>query len=141
LEIPLDNHIPHVPRCVMREAFDWKHSRIYMLVAEAIPQSCIPCPDLFLVESCDLCPSSQYILVRVIPSCFHFAKNVFVPSKSLANVHPEILDIFFMGELHIVYMDPGGGGAHFSSCGECDVDRFGSVSFYSPCFKPVLDCS
>jgi hypothetical protein len=29
---------------------------------------------LFLVESCDLCLSSQYILVRVIPSCFHFVK-------------------------------------------------------------------
>jgi hypothetical protein len=29
---------------------------------------------LLLVESFDLRPSNQYILVRVIPSCFHFAK-------------------------------------------------------------------
>jgi hypothetical protein len=35
----------------------------------------------------------------------------------------------------------GGRGAHFSSRDECDVDRFGSVSFYSPFFKPVLDYS
>jgi hypothetical protein len=26
----------------MRKAFDWKHSRIYMLEVEAVPQSCIP---------------------------------------------------------------------------------------------------
>jgi hypothetical protein len=35
----------------------------------------------------------------------------------------------------------GGGGTHFSLCGECDVCRFGPVSFYSPFFKPALDCS
>jgi hypothetical protein len=29
---------------------------------------------LFLVEGCDLRPSSQYILVRVFPSCFQFVK-------------------------------------------------------------------
>jgi hypothetical protein len=29
---------------------------------------------LLLVESFDLRPSSQYILVKVIPSCFRFAK-------------------------------------------------------------------
>jgi hypothetical protein len=67
---------------------------------------------------------------------------VLVPGKSHVKVQPEILDIFFLGELHVVYMDWwGGGGAHFSSCGGCDVDRFGPVSFYSPLFKPVLDCS
>jgi hypothetical protein len=26
---------------IMRKAFDWKHSRIYILETEAIPQSCI----------------------------------------------------------------------------------------------------
>jgi hypothetical protein len=29
---------------------------------------------LSLVERFDLCPSNQYILVRVIPSCFRFAE-------------------------------------------------------------------
>jgi hypothetical protein len=54
---------------------------------------------------------------------------VFVSGKSPVKVHPEILDIFFLGELHIIYMDLG---AHFSWCGECDTDRLRSVSFHSP---------
>jgi hypothetical protein len=69
----------------MRKAFDWKRSRIPMLEVEAVPQSCIPqvqiglsiilyMRSLLLVESSDLRPSKQYILVRVIPSCFRFAK-------------------------------------------------------------------
>jgi hypothetical protein len=29
---------------------------------------------LLLVESSDLRPSNQYVLVKVIPSCFHFVK-------------------------------------------------------------------
>jgi hypothetical protein len=57
------------------------------------------------VESSDLRPSNQYILVRVIPSCF-----LSVPSKSAVKVQPKILDIFSLGELHIVYMDRGRGG-------------------------------
>jgi hypothetical protein len=51
-----------VASTIMRKAFDWKGSRISLLEVEAITQNC------------DLCPSSQYILGRAIPSCFHFAK-------------------------------------------------------------------
>jgi hypothetical protein len=68
----------------MRKTFDWKRSRIYVLEVEAVPQSFIPkvqiglssvlyTRSLLLVEGFDLRPSNQYILVRVIPSCFHFA--------------------------------------------------------------------
>jgi hypothetical protein len=90
---------------------------------------------LFLMESCDLCPSSQYIFVRMIPSCFHFAKmclcQVSLPSRcSLRFLTFSSCTLFIWT----------GWGAHFSSCGECDVDRFGPVSFYSQFFKPVLDC-
>jgi hypothetical protein len=44
LEIPLNNRIRHIPRCVryMRKTLDWKRSRISMLEVEAVPQSCIP---------------------------------------------------------------------------------------------------
>jgi hypothetical protein len=56
---------------------------------------------------------------------------VFVSGKSPVKMQPEIFDIFFLGELHIVYMDRWGG--HISSCGDCDVDGFGLVSFYSDC--------
>jgi hypothetical protein len=66
---------------------------------------------LLLVESFDLCPSNQYILMRMIPSCFRFAKMCFVPGKSPVKVQPKILDIF-LRELHIVYMYRG---ARFSS--------------------------
>jgi hypothetical protein len=60
-----------------------------------------------------------------------------MPGKSSVKEQLEIVDIFFLGELDVVYMDRG---AHFSSCGECD-DRFGPVSFYSQFLKLVLYCS
>jgi hypothetical protein len=75
---------------------------------EAIPQSCIQVQiglsivlymrSLVLVESCDIRPSSQYILVRVIPSWFPFCENVLVPGKSPVKVQPEIFYI----SLHVV---------------------------------------
>jgi hypothetical protein len=61
---------------------------------------------------------------------------VFVPGKSPVKVYPKILDIFFLGELHTVYMDLR---ALFSQCSDCDVDRFEFVGFYSQFFKPVLN--
>jgi hypothetical protein len=89
------------------KAFYWKRSRIALLEVKAIPQSCIPSPDWFeycfmyekfvSLESCGLHPSSQYILMRV-----PFRENVLVPGKSPVKVQPEILDIFFLVELHVV---------------------------------------
>jgi hypothetical protein len=61
------------------------------------------------VETFDLHPSKKYVLLRVIPSCFRFAKMC-VPDKSVVKVQPEIIGIFFLGELHVVYKDWGGGG-------------------------------
>jgi hypothetical protein len=70
---------------IMPKALKWKCVRIYVLEVEAVPQSCIPyirtgfsivlyVRSFLLVESFHLCPSNQNILVRVIPSCFCFAK-------------------------------------------------------------------
>jgi hypothetical protein len=67
----------------MCEAFA-RISRMSLLEVEAVPQS-IPevhiglsivlcMKSLSLVESFDLLPSNQYILVRMMPSCFHFMK-------------------------------------------------------------------
>jgi hypothetical protein len=39
---------------------------------------------------------------------FPFCKNEFAPGKSPVKVQPEILDIFFLGEFNVVYMDWGG---------------------------------
>jgi hypothetical protein len=71
-------------------------------------------------------PNNQHISVRMIPSCFSFCEYVFAPGKSPVKVQPEILDILFE-ELPVVYMNRG---PRFSSCGECYVDRLGTVSFY-----------
>jgi hypothetical protein len=60
---------------------------------------------------------------------FPFSENVFVPVKSPVKEQPEILDILFLRELHVSYMD---WEARSPSYGECDMDRLGFVSFYSP---------
>jgi hypothetical protein len=91
---------------------------------------------LFFVESFDLRPSNQYILVRVITSCFF--KNVIVPGESPVKVQSEILDFFFLGVLHIVYKNRG---ARLFSCCDRNMDGLASVSFHSPFLKPVLDCN
>jgi hypothetical protein len=62
-----------------------------------------------LVESFDLHPSNQYSLMRVIPSCFRFAKMCLCQVSLLSKCSP-VLDI--LGELHVVHMD---WGACFSS--------------------------
>jgi hypothetical protein len=78
------------------------------------------------VEGFDFRPSNLYIFVRVIPSCFR------VPVKSPVNVWPEIFYIIILGSCTLFTWT---GGARFSSCGERDVDRHESVTFYSPCFN------
>jgi hypothetical protein len=70
---------------------------------------------LFLVEGFDLCPSNQYILVRVSPSCFCFAKMFLCQVSLLSRCNPRYLASYSWGELHIVYMDQG---ACFSSCND-----------------------
>jgi hypothetical protein len=68
---------------IMRKTLDWKHSWICMFEVEAVPHRCIPQVQiglsialyigiLLLVESLDFRPSSECILVTVIPSCFRF---------------------------------------------------------------------
>jgi hypothetical protein len=79
LEMPLDNRIRHLPRSLTGNVPE------FLLDLEAVPQSCILYVQiglsialynrsLLFVGSFDLRPSNQYILVRVIPSCFCFTK-------------------------------------------------------------------
>jgi hypothetical protein len=56
-----------------------------------------------------------------------FCEYVFAPGKSPVEVQPEILDVFLLRKVHIVYMDWWAG---FSSCGERDIDRLGFVISY-----------
>jgi hypothetical protein len=85
--------------------------------------------NLLLVESLDLCPSNQYVLVRVIPTCFRFAKMCLCQEFPV-KVQPEIL-ILFLGELRVDYMD---WWARFSSYGESAMDRLRSIGVHSPFF-------
>jgi hypothetical protein len=43
---------------------------------------------LLIIESFDLCPSNQYILVGAIPSCFRFGEDVFMSGESSVEVQP-----------------------------------------------------
>jgi hypothetical protein len=83
--------------------------RIYGLSIVLYMRSLLP------VENVDLRPNNQYILVRgfLVVSVL---RRMFVSGKSPVQVYPEILDIFFLGELHVVYMEL------FSSCSGCDVN-------------------
>jgi hypothetical protein len=79
------------------------------------------------MESSDLCLCNQYILVMVISSCFPFCKNVFASDKPPIKVHPKILHSFFLGKLHVVYMEQE---TSFPSCGAYDVHRHGSIFLF-----------
>jgi hypothetical protein len=85
-----------------------------MLEVEAIPHGCIPyvqislsivlyMRSLLLVESFDLLPSNQYILVRVIPSCFRFAKMRLPHVSLLSRCSPRYLTSSSRGVAHCLY--------------------------------------
>jgi hypothetical protein len=56
-----------------------------------------------------------------------FCEYEFAPGNSPVEVQREIFDTFLLRKVYAVYVDWRAG---FSSCGECDVDRFGLDSFY-----------
>jgi hypothetical protein len=85
---------------------------------------------LLPVESFDLRPSNRYVLARVIPSCFCFAKMCLCQVSLLSRSSPRYLTLLLRGVVHCLY--GLGGGGHFSLCSECYVDRLGFVSFHSP---------
>jgi hypothetical protein len=63
---------------------------------------------LLLVESFYFRPSNQYILVRVIPSCFRFAKMCLSLCVCLlSSCSARYLTSSFWEELHTVYMGRG----------------------------------
>jgi hypothetical protein len=95
---------------IMHKAFDWKRSRIPMLEVQALAQNYIShvqiglnmvlyMRNLLLLESFVLCPNNQFILVRVIRICFHITK---ICLRHPTKVQPEIIDIFFLGELYFL---------------------------------------
>jgi hypothetical protein len=92
---------------------------------------------LLFVEGFEWRPSSQYILVRVIPRCFRFAKMCSCQVSLLSRCSPRDLTSSWR-VAHSLY-GPGG-GAGFSSYSGSDVAQLGSVCFHSPLLKPVLGC-
>jgi hypothetical protein len=70
---------------------------------------------LLFVESFDLRPSKQYILVRMIPSSFRFAKMCLCQSCSPSY-------FIFSGELHIVYINRGDDDVSFCAVNVTWID-------------------
>jgi hypothetical protein len=75
-----------------------------------------------------LLPNNQYILVRGLPSCFRFAKMCLCQVSLLLRCRPRYLTSSQGNCILFIWT----GGARFSSCSECDVDRLGFASFHSP---------
>jgi hypothetical protein len=90
---------------------------------------------VLLVESFDFRASHHYILVRVIPSCFHFAEMCLCQVSLQSRCSPRY-STSSRGSCTLFIWTEGAG---FSSCGECDADRFRFVGFRSPLLWPVLD--
>jgi hypothetical protein len=86
---------------------------------------------LLLIESLDLRPSNQYILVSEGPNCLRLEKKVCVPGKAAIEMKSKVSDMVLLRYLHIIYMD---WWARVSSCrpSECHMDRLSLISFNSP---------
>jgi hypothetical protein len=67
---------------IVRKTLDWKRSRISVFEVEAVIFHSYRLVCVLFVESFDFRPSSQRILVSVIPSCFRFV-NMFRRQVSL----------------------------------------------------------
>jgi hypothetical protein len=81
-----------------------------------------------LIESLDLRPSNQYILVSESLICLRFAKMC-VPGKAAVKMKSKVFDMVLLRCLHIIYMERW---ARFWSCSECHMDRLSFISFNSP---------
>jgi hypothetical protein len=71
-----------------------------------------------LVESLDLRPSNQYILVSESPSCLRLEKMC-VPGKAAVLMKSKVFYMVLLRYLHIIYMD---WWARFAFRNECHVD-------------------
>jgi hypothetical protein len=81
---------------------------------------------LLLVESFDLCPSNQYILVRVIPSCFRLCQV-----SLLSRCSPRYLTSSSWWDLYVIYMYQG---PCFPSCVNVmwtDLDPWAFILLFS----------
>jgi hypothetical protein len=136
----------------MQKALDWKHSRISMLEVEAVSQSCILLsPDWFeycfilymksllLVERFDLHRGNQNILVRVIPSCFHFAKMCLCQVSLMSRCNPRYLTSSSRVSFTLFIWTEGEGhvSLHVMNVTWIDLDSWAFILHF---LKPVLDC-
>jgi hypothetical protein len=109
----------------MLKAFNWNLSRISMLEVQIDLSIVLYMKSLLLVESFDFHLSNQHILVRVSPSCFHFAKMCLCQVRLLLR---------YLTSTSFVSC------TCFSLCSECYMDWPKFVGFHSPFLKPVLNC-
>jgi hypothetical protein len=88
-----------------------------------------------LIESLDLRPSNQYVLVSECPSCLSLEKMC-VPGKAAVEMKSKVFDMVLLRYWNIIYMDRW---ARFSSCSECHMDRLSLIGFNSPITWPGLN--
>jgi hypothetical protein len=79
---------------------------------------------LLFVERIDLRPSKQYILVRVIPSCFRFSEINLCQVSVLARSNPRYFAFSSWGVLRFLIKRE-----HVSLRDECDVHRLDPLVF------------
>jgi hypothetical protein len=92
---------------------------------------------LLLLESFDLRPSNQHILVKVIPSCFHFAKMCFCQLSLLSKCSPRYLISSSRGSCTLFIWTRGHVSLRVVNVIWIDLD---SLAFILPFFLTVLDC-
>jgi hypothetical protein len=84
-----------------------------------------------MIDSFYLRLSNQCIFVWAIPNCLRFIKMCLCQVSHLSFCQG---DIFWLGELNLVYVYLG---TRFTMFGECDVNGFRLIGFHSP----FLDCN
>jgi hypothetical protein len=94
---------------------------------------------LLLVESFDLRPSNQYILVWVIPSCFRFAKMCLCQVSLLSSCSPRYLISSSWGVAHYLYGPWGGGHVSLRVVNVTWID-LDPLAFIEECIKTEAPC-
>jgi hypothetical protein len=91
---------------------------------------------LLLVEGVDFRPSNQYILVRVVPSCFRFAKMCLCQVSLLLSCSPRYLTSSW-GSCTLFIWTGGHVSLRVVNVTWIDLD---SLAFILHFLKPVLNC-
>jgi hypothetical protein len=116
----------------MRKVIHWKRSKISVESGSHTPQMYSVRPNWFEYGFTDEKSVACYEVWLTFEQPAHlgesdtklfpFCKDILVPGKSSVKMQPEILDIFCLRKLYIIYVDRGARG----------MSRLRTVGFHSP---------